>query len=531
MNAPAPTPRPPHAPRITESDSLRLAAIDVGSNSIHMVVAQIDPDGGVTTLWRLKEPVGLGRIGFGGRRLPAEAIDRAATTLGRFVAAADARHAHKIVATATSAVREAANGGDLIERVRREHKLRVRVISGAEEARLIFLGVRHSLPMGDVPHLVIDIGGGSVEFIVGDGEKIALAESRKVGAARMTGRFVHSDPINDEDLAKLTKHLDAELAPLAEKIAAADPAVVVGTSGTLTNVAELCGGELKDDDPTAAVGVIERKKLHRLAKKLLKSTGDDRGKMDDLAEHRREQIVAGVVLTRMLFEKLGIERMPIIGTALREGILVDYFEKRRPDIEVRREVPDPRRRSVLDLCRKCDWHRAHSLQVARLTLRLFDELRPLHGLGVAERELIEFAALMHDIGWHIGKKKHHKHSQYLIEHGRLRGFADEEIDVMAAIARYHRKALPKAKHQPYGGMPEDRRRVVEVGAALLRVADGLDRSHAEAVGDLRCRVKGKSVACRLDVRADAELEMWAAARKAELFERTFAKPVTFEAGA
>ena len=528
LNGKATTSAPAAPARRTPAgaQSLRLAAIDVGSNSIHMIVAQVDADGGVTTLWRLKEPVGLGRISFPSRRLSKEAMDRAVAALRRFQRAAQLRGAEKIVVIATSAVREASNGGDLIERVRRELKLRIKVVNAPEEARLIYLGVRHATPL-DGPTLLIDIGGGSVEFVVGDAESTKVLESRKLGAARMTGTFVHSDPINKDDREKLLAHYEELLAPLAEKVKAAGPTRVVGTSGTLENIGALCGDEPPEDAPAGIVGVIEKKSLEKLAKKIAKTDGTERGRMRGLDEGRKDQIVAGVLLVRELFRHFEIDRMLLCGAALREGILVDYFERNRPGIELRREVPDPRRRSVLDLARKCDWHKSHSTQVAHLTLRLFDELRPLHELGVAERELIEYAALLHDIGWHIGKKKHHKHSQYLIEHGRLKGFEPDEVDVMAAIARYHRKALPKAKHDPYGGMNKTHQRLVEVGGALLRIADGLDRSHAGVVKDLRCRVKGKEVRCTLDARVDAELEVWAATRKADLFERTFARPITF----
>ncbi len=511
---------------VVDPQSLRLAAVDIGSNSVHMIVAQADADGGLTTLWRLKEPVGLGRISFPSRRLTKEAMDRASLTLGRFQRAALLRGAEKVVCIATSAVREASNGGDLIDRIRRELKLRIKVVNAPEEARLIYLGVRHATPL-DEPTLIIDIGGGSVEFIVGDAQKAHLLESRKLGAARMTGTFVKSDPINPADQAKLLAHYDEILTPLVEKIRGAGPTRIIGTSGTLTNIGGLCGDELPEDVPPGVVGVIERKSLEKLAKKLIKSSRDQRGKLEGLDEQRRDQIVAGVMLVRELFDRLDIPRLFLVGSALREGILVNYVERRRPGMALRREVPDPRRRSVLDLARKCDWHKSHSKQVARLTLRLFDELKSVHKLGGLERELIEYAALLHDIGWHIGKKRHHKHSQYLIENGRLKGFTEEEIHVMAAIARYHRRALPSKTHRPYGELSKPMRRLVDVGAALLRVADGLDRSHAEVINDLACRVKKNEVTCTLDARVDAELEVWTAVKKADLFERVFHRPIAF----
>ena len=517
-------------------ESLRLAAIDVGSNSIHMIVAQIDPDGGVTTLWRMKEPTGLGRLTFPNRRINPEAMGRALTTLGRFKHAAQSRQAEKVVAVATSAVREAANGGDLIEEAWRRHRVRVRVVDAREEARLIYLGARHAGCFGDRPDepgLLVDVGGGSTELIVGTNERALALKSRKLGAARMTARFVKNDPPSDKEIEALRRHFRSELRPVIEdSVAPANPARVVGSSGTLENVAAMCASIGKGGDGKS----IESKRLDKLVNKLLKMTDDERAEVPGLDAQRKGQIVAGVVLVQELFAALDagglghLKRIDICGAALREGILVDYVERKLPSMQIRREVPDPRRRSVLDLCRRSGWHKDHSEQVTHLTLRLFDELQGLHGLGPMDRELIEYAALMHDVGWFIGGKGHHKHSAYLIRHGKLKAFSGEEIEVMANLARYHRKAHPKKKHAAYAALPPRLRRTVDVGAALLRVADGLDRSHAAVVRDVRVKVSAKKVRITLVARADAQLEIWGASRKAEWFESVFGRPAEFIAG-
>lgn len=501
-------------------DSLRLAAIDVGSNSIHMIVAQADADGGVTTLWRLKEPVGLGRISFPSRRLTRDAMDRAINTLRRFTQAAQQRQCEKIVAIATSAIREAENGGDFIERARQELRLFIRVVSAREEARLIYLGIRHASPLRSEPHLMIDIGGGSVEFIVGDEKRAALLESRKLGAARMTARFVKSDPVTPDELAALRRHYRRELSPLFDDIKRLKPVKVIGSSGTLENIAAM-SGEIHAANTDGFVGVIERKPFEKMLDKLLKTRSIERAGMRGLDDQRKDQIIAGAVLVGEIFEELKLKRMHLSGSALREGILVDYLSRHLPDLAIRRDVPDPRRRSVLDLARRCDWHKTHSEQVARLTMRLFDELKPLHGMSALERELIEYGALLHDIGWHIGRDGHHKHSMYLILHGDLKSFSPEEVGIIANIARYHRKTPPARKHERYMELQPASRRIVRAGAALLRIADGLDRSHSGVVTDLRCRVEGKRVKVLVQTRADAQLELWGAQRKADLFDRAF----------
>ena len=509
-------------------EALRLASIDVGSNSIHMVVAQADADGGITTLWRLKEPVGLGRLSFPSHRLSAEAMDRAVSVLARFQQSAQQRQAEKIVAVATSAVREAYNGGDLIERVRRELGLHIRIVSAREEARLIYLAVRHALKMRGQSHLIVDIGGGSVEFVVGDDKHVHMLESRKLGAARMTAQFVHSDPISQEDLRQLRKHYDKELGPLCQTIRGLRPVKVIGTSGTLENLASLCGSE--GDENGHAGQMIERPRLEKLLAQLLESRSKDRARIRGLDDQRKDQIVAGAVLVNELFERLSLRRMEICPYALREGILLDYLSRHLPDLAIRRELPDPRRRSVIDLARRCNWNKTHSQQVAGICLKLFDELRPLHQMGAAERELIEYGALLHDIGWHIGRDGHHKHSMYLILNGDLKNFSEDEIKTIAGIARYHRKAPPRARHENYGSLPARFRRIVDVGAALLRMSDGLDRSHCSVIVDLRCKVGNRNVSCILTAKSDAELEIWGARRKMRWFQKVFGRSISFELG-
>jgi exopolyphosphatase/guanosine-5'-triphosphate,3'-diphosphate pyrophosphatase len=247
-----------------------------------------------------------------------------------------------------------------------------------------------------------------------------------------------------------------------------------------------------------------------------------------LDDQRKDQIVAGAILVSELFRRLRIKRIEICPSALREGILLDYLSRHLPDLAIRRQLPDPRRRSVIDLARRSDWHKTHSEQVARICMKLFDELRLLHGMSAAERELIEYGALLHDIGWHIGRDSHHKHSMYLILHGDLKNFSDDEVKVVANIARYHRKATPHRKHDTYAELPARLRRVVDVGAAFLRLSDGLDRSHSSVIQDLRCKIENKKVRCTLTARSDAELEIWGARRKRDWFEEVFGRPISFE---
>lgn len=508
---------------------MRMAAIDVGSNSLHMVIAQADPDGAVTTLWRMKEMVGLGRMSFPSHRLSNEAMDRATGALARFQEVARIRGCEKILAVATSAVREAENGGDFLVRVRRELGIPIRVVSARDEARLIYLGVRHAIDLGTRPHFILDIGGGSVELIVADAGKPLLLESRKLGAARMTAKFVTSDPISPTDLKTLVAQYDKELGPICENILALKPVAALGTSGTIENLAAMCSA-LDGHHSDRSAGVIKRDAIAKLVAKLLESRTKERAAMAGLDDQRKDQITAGALLVNELFRRLNLTEMKVCKSALREGILVEYLARHLPDLSIRRDVPDPRRRSVLDLARRCAWHQSHSEHVAKLCVELFDQLQPLHKLAAHDRELIEYGALLHDIGWHIARERHHKHSQYLILNGGLKNFTEEEIPIIASIARYHRKASPKPAHRRFAKLSAHARRVVRVGAALLRVADGLDRSHGSVVSAVKSEISPKKVELTVKARGDAELEIWGARSKMDMFRDVFKRKLKVKLG-
>jgi exopolyphosphatase/guanosine-5'-triphosphate,3'-diphosphate pyrophosphatase len=400
----------------------------------------------------------------------------------------------------------------------------VKVVSAKDEARLIYLGVRHAVELGSRPHFILDIGGGSVEFIVGDANKAILLESRKLGAARMTAQYVSSDPISPADLKSLLAHYDKELSPICENILALKPVLALGTSGTMENLAAMCAALDKKEN----TGLVERDSLARLLTRLIESRSKDRAGMTGLDDQRKDQIIAGALLVNELLRRLNLAEIRLCKSALREGILMEYLSRHLPDLQIRREVPDPRRRSVLDLARRCDWHQTHGEQVGRLTVDLFDATRSLHGLSTEQRELIEYGAMLHDIGWHIAREQHHKHSQYLILHGDLKNFAPEEIGIIANIARYHRKAKPRTSHKQYAKLSPAARKVVKVGAALLRIADGLDRSHSSVVTGISCRLTRKRVDITIKARGDAELELWGARSKRDFFDDVFGKSLRFK---
>ena len=515
----ATAPSLPRKPAPVPADGLRLAAIDVGSNSIHMVVLQVNDDGSLAELSRLKDMVGLGRASFPSHRLSAISIARAMMTLRRFALEAARWNVERTLAVATSAVREAESGAEFIERVRAELGLHVRVVSARDEARLIYHGVRRGVDLPDGANaLIIDVGGGSVEFIVADRAKPLLLESRKLGAARMTARFIKSDPAEPREVKSLLAHYESELAPLTDQVRALAPNRVIGTSGTLLNLAAMVDG-------TGTPNVLEQAALDRLVERLLTSSAEERAQIKGLDDQRKDQILAGALLVGEIFKRFGVAKIEISRSALREGIIVEHLARHRPELELRRTVPDPRRRAIYNLGHRCHWHREHAEQVARLCASLFHQLRAVHGLGRDELELIEYGALLHDIGAMIGRPEHHKHSAYLILNGDLRPFSREEVRTIACVARFHRKASPGKRHAMYAELPKRLRRTVRAGAAILRIADGLDRTSCSVVTDVKCRVRPEQVELLVDSRGDAELEIWSAQSRGRLFEKVFDRPL------
>jgi exopolyphosphatase/guanosine-5'-triphosphate,3'-diphosphate pyrophosphatase len=246
---------------------------------------------------------------------------------------------------------------------------------------------------------------------------------------------------------------------------------------------------------------------------------------------RADLVVAGSVLLDTILRRLGADELTLCDLALREGLVLDYIRRNKRQIAQIDRIPDIRRRSTIELAERCNYYAEHAQQVARLALALFDQTRAIHGLTDREREWLEYAALMHDLGVHISYPRHHHHSYYLIKNGDLRGFSPDEIEVMALIARYHRRGTPKRSHEEYSQLPAPLRRAVRQLASILRVAESLDRSHAQVISGLELRDRGKDMLLQIQTASDAELELWAAVRHSEPFAEMVDKPVAIEVAA
>lgn len=501
-----------------------LAAVDIGTNSIHLIVAEIDPESaGFRTLTREKALVRLGAGSTDMKYLSDAAMDRALLALRRFRLIADSAGA-EIRAIATSAVREALNKEEFARRVRSETGIRVEIASGIEEARLIHLGVLQALPVYKKRHLMMDIGGGSTEFLLGHERTVLYNNSLKLGAVRMTERFFPEGHAPKKAISECRHYVRGVLTPVERALSHETFEIAIGSSGTITNLAQITAAArgMKDDLPMNGFSFTKKELAHAVDSVLSKAEPAERAKIPGLDPARADIIAAGAVILSEIFDVLGLKAMTISDFALREGIILDTIEKfyRQTTLD---HLHDIRYASVLHIASNFQYEKKHAHHVACLALRIFDQTEALHHLGARERAYLEAAALLHEVGLFVSHAQHHRHSYYLIRNAELLGFTENEKEIIANIARYHRKSHPKVKHEGYNRLESEEQLVVHKLASILRVADGLDRTHAGAIRDVRAQI-GRSHCTFTLVRknhADGELELWGAERKKELFEETF----------
>lgn len=503
---------------------MRLAAIDIGTNSVHMIVVQVRPDLSFEVIDREKEMVRLGAGGLDGRKLTREAMNAALQALSKFERLARSHQVDEILAAATSATREAENGGEFLAAIERTAGIRPRVITGTEEARLIHMAAVYGV---DTPKstVAIDIGGGSVEITRGVGPNVEFARSFKIGVIRLTERFVSSDPLSRRDERKLTKHINEQVAHYLRRILDAGFDRVIGTSGTILSIGTVATALDRGTIPTEIRNLrVASKSIRRLRKLVTELDLEQRLQLPGLDPRRADLTVAGAVLLDTLLRRLNADEVTLCDLALREGLVLDYIHRHRTDIARVDRYPDVRRRSTIELAERSNFEAKHSRQVCRIALALFDQTITIHGLGDREREWLEFASTLHDIGNHISYEKHHRHSYYLIKHGDLRGFEPDEIEVIALVARYHRRATPARSHPGVTDLPKRLLRTVRVLAAFLRIAETLDRSRNSVVRKVEVRERVGTLRLNVFAVGDAELEAWAANRQLKALESALGRP-------
>ena len=383
--------------------------------------------------------------------------------------------------------------------------------------------------MTDEVGVTVDIGGGSVEITHGTGPTLAAGRSFKLGVIRLTERFVKSDPISARDERRMVRYVESELKPYLKTIVEAGFDRVVGTSGSILSVGTIAATE---EDGVLPTGIrnrrISAKQMHRVRKTLCTLSLQKRLLLPGLDPRRADIAIAGSILIDVILRRLGAGEITLCDMSLREGIILDYVARHRKEIARTVRYPDVRRRSVIELAERCNYAPEHSQHIARLAVALFDATRGTHALTDREREWLEYAALLHDIGVHIRYERHHKHSYYLIRNGNLRGFEPQDIETIALIARYHRRAVPLRGHEGYTDLSKKRRRIVSKLASMLRLAETLDRSHSQIVTGLALQDRDDDALLELKTAGDAELELWAASRHAGPFEAVLGKPLRIE---
>lgn len=497
-----------------------IAAIDIGTNSIHMVIARATGPASFEVVDREREVVQIGRGSFRHGRLRSDAMHGTLETLARFVALARRHQVDRVVCTATAAVREARNGGAFIRAARLSTGVMPRVIPTEEEGRLVYLGVKSALQLDSAPALILDIGGGSVQFVVGDRDRLLLARSVPLGALRLTQLMLPSDPPARGDLQRLRRHLRSEARAPLEAVAELGPVRVYGSSGTIHALAETAHrADTGASDIHLNGHVLTLESLSRLTRRLVRMNRAEREGLPGIDATRAEIIVPGALLLLHVMETLGAPAITVSDFGVREGLVTDYLASHAREVSTLEHVESLRLRSVLALLTKFFPESRHSQHVARLALRLFDETADLHGLDRQARELLQYAGLLHDVGAVIGYDGHGAHSYYIIRNGNLRGLTADEIALVANVARYHGKPRPRKRDEGFGALPAGQRRTVEWLAALLRIAEGLDRSHYQLIPDLRVRRRGHDIAIVVETRGDARLELWAARHRTELLGR------------
>lgn len=507
----------------------RMTAIDVGTNSIHAIIVDVLENETFEVVDRLKEQVGFGQNGLIDAELSEESIQRGLQAMMKVKTLSERRQSEVYVAYATSAVRETRNGGDFVQRVIDEVGIKIQAIPGKKEASLIGMAVQRALALKDEPVLIMDIGGGSTEFIIANRNTIFMATSFKIGASRLYGEEVRSDPLSSACKDRIKQRIHEELDEIDEFMQRYQPKSLVVCSGTLESITTLVSHRRVEEQEADLNGfTYSYSELNQLYKEVRAMNRKQRIALPGIEERRANNLLTGIILQRYTCKRFGLKKIIYSGYALREGMVIEYAHRHRRDAFRTAPYIDVRHKSVHELLRKCKWHEKHSVQVTRLALRLFDDTQHLHKMGRNDRELLKFASMLHDIGYYISRRKHHKHALYIILNADLKGFRPEEIEIIAHVARYHRRSIPKERHELYNRLEKNIQQRIRKLSGFLRVADGLDRSHFQNVIKLQAVKSQNGFNIQLVTESDAELEIWGAKRKSELLQELLGSEIVIE---
>lgn len=502
----------------------RYAAIDIGSNSIRMIAAEVRSPGGMQVLAEDRQVVRLGKNVFLEGKLGTSEIELACQALGRMVEQYRKLDVVSVRAVGTAALRDASNRDEFLARAAAIIGHPVDVISGLEEARLIHLGVQTQWPHPKQRVLMMDIGGGSAELILSEGGRLVEAFSKPLGALRLTEVFLKSDPPSGRELARMQKYIQERIAGPVARLGTARVERMIATSATAAAAVCAVNNVRRSRRDRADRLPATAPQLRQLFREMCARDSGARAKITGIGPRRAELIVAGLAVLNQVVQALQLNRLYYSMAGVREGIIADLTH-RQVGMEQARMNADERR-AVRALGRHYGVSAPHVRKVAELAGMLFQGLRPLHRLPLAKGRLLEAAAHLYNIGHFVNESRHHRHSMYLVANSDLPGFEDRERQVIATLCRYHRKSMPQTSHETFQALhPEDRNSVALL-TPLLRLAVALDQSQEQRVERVEAAVLGNTVELRLFSERDVDIEQWQAEQWAGIFREVYGLPLT-----
>ncbi|HII81081.1 MAG TPA: Ppx/GppA family phosphatase [Methanosarcina sp.] len=505
------------------SEGRVVAFIDIGTNSVRLLLVRINPNGSYQPLTKQKETVRLGEKEFIDRILQPKAMERATFVCKKFMELARAYRTEEIIAVATSATREASNKVQLLEMIKKEANLEVCTISGSEEARLIYLGVSSGLRLGNSKALFIDIGGGSTEVSVGDQNQYYFLHSLNLGSIRLTNMFLPDEtgPVSEERYEQIKAHIRRKSADLIKELSSYKVSCTVGSSGTIENLAKIAFVYLHKT-AHESFEKLEYEDLKEIVRAMCALPLEERRKFPGINAQRADIILAGAAIIETLMEELKLPEITVSKRGLREGLLADYISKSEFSYMVTQM--SVRKRSIMQLGLACNFDEEHAHIVTRLALELFDSIQALgvYEFKESERELLEYGATLHDIGKFLSYDTHQAHAYHLIRESSFPGFQPEEIEVIANLAYFHRKNTPKKKHPNLAGLSKESVKSIRALSALLRIAEGLDRTHTGIVSHVRFYIAStESLVLEMHAQRECQLEIWEVEKQKKFFKKIF----------
>jgi len=505
----------------------RLAAIDIGSNSVRLLVAEALRGGAYRILDEEREPTRLGRSVSSQGRLDDESMDKTLQALRTFKEIAAGYQVTSLRTIATCAVREARNGPEFCRRVREEVGLEVEVIAGDREARLAFASVQHAFDLTGKNVVVADIGGGSTEIVFATGNLIESIFSTPLGAVRLTEQFALGETATLADFERMEEEVGDCLKKRTTRPLFA-PHFLVGCGGTFTTLAEMIMATKKQPDAPVAGYQVSQAEVRHLLDRLRKMPLRARRSMAGMTPDRGDIIVAGLTIVDALMKRFRVNTLVIHTRGVRDGLVREMIDEvlGGPHDEAA-DAPALRDEAIERLAAACSGELEHGRKVATLAGRIYEQLAEPLSLEPGDRTLLECAARLQDVGYVINYDQHHKHSYHLIRNSRLPGIRGHDLELIANVARYHRGAHPKRKHENLARVPaEDQQRVHRM-AAILRLAGGLDRSRSQQVSDVAVRLDDEGVWIDVIAEQEPQVDIWGAERRTDLFEKVFGLPVKF----